>query len=412
MSRERPNAVGHGAAPSAADAVTVGPHALAAPPLLALGVAAAAAVTFAGDITATALGLAVALLAAAAAGVAWGAARIDAALHQALAAQRAQLEPERCARKAACIPGLDKLCDGVMPIWAGQIQMMRGLTEESITALANRFGGISQNLNATLSGSQGEDGTMTALLGDAQRELDSIIEALRTALSSRNGLLEKATIMSGHTEQLKSMAQGVAEIAKQTNLLALNAAIEAARAGEAGRGFAVVADEVRKLSNLSGDTGKKISATVELVNAAISDTLTTSQQYVAHDAALMSQSSAVVDRVVASIGSAATELSNSSAALRQESQAIGAEIADVLVALQFQDRVSQVLGHVVDDMEKMKSRLAEQARQQAAGGQAEHIDAATWLDELSRTYTAPEQHALHNGSAPRVAASAAEITFF
>ena len=327
--------------------------------------------------------------------------------------EQAQEPPENLAiaSQAGHFVGLDRLCKEVLPIWSGQVQTMRNLTEESVTALANRFADISRNLEVALAASAGGE-TMSALLSDAQQQLDSIVESLRTALARRNSLLDKARAVSSHTEQLKAMAKDVGEIAKQTNLLALNAAIEAARAGEAGRGFAVVADEVRKLSTLSGETGKKISDTIELVNHSIADTLAASQEFAVSDETLVQDSGAIIGRVVDSIRGAATELSQSSEALRQQGQSVGAEVAEVLVSLQFQDRVSQVLGHVVGDMEKLKCRIAEKEAQAAVGEVPSPIDASVWLDELSRTYTVPEQHEIHQGGEVQHAGGNSEITFF
>ena len=340
-------------------------------------------------------------------------------LHQHIDAQNqlsrrriAELEASHCAHKAACVRGVDKLCQGVLPIWSGQVSAMRNLTEASVTDLAERFAHISLDLNTTLSATQGGGDTLESLLGDAQKKLDSIIDGLRSALLSRNALLEKATSMANHTEHLKVMASEVAEIATQTNLLALNAAIEAARAGEAGRGFAVVADEVRKLSNLSGDTGKKITRTIELVNEAISETLLASQQFVVHDQALVSESGATIAQVIRSITDATSALSGSTEVLRSHGHHISDAIAEVLVSLQFQDRVSQVLGTVTTDIDRMAQSLIEQEHLLAKGLAPPPIDVSSWLDDMSKSYTVPEQHQIHSGSANVSNNQASEITFF
>jgi methyl-accepting chemotaxis protein len=328
------------------------------------------------------------------------------------AERQAEAQVAASARGGARVAGLEELCRGVLPIWSGQVALMRGLTEESVTAVAQRFAAISGNLDGALAASQDKGGAMNGLLRDAQVQLDSMIDSLRAALASHNQLRESTTAMSGYTASLKNMASNVAEIAKQTNLLALNAAIEAARAGEAGRGFAVVADEVRKLSTLSGETGRKITETVELVNQHIGTALASSVDYVAHDEALLNQARANVDRLVGSIRETATGVADSTRALGEQSQSIGTGIADVLVALQFQDRVSQVLSQVVRDMDKLRQRLDAPQPDAATGGGAQAINAAAWLDELARTYTAPEQHRIHHGQPPLPPDGATAVTVF
>lgn len=383
------------------------------------GIAGAASVVAVGGFEIIPMGIAAALVAAAIATASWAAKKRQADIEAAVDAERQKLSIHQCHKKSNCINGLDNLCAEALPVWYRQIDMARVHTEEAAIALANRFVSLSQGLEKAANLSQGnnEGQGLVELLRACHADLDSVISSMQSALDGKQALLHEVQALSHLTDSLKDMAGDVGKIAGQTNLLALNAAIEAARAGEVGRGFAVVADEVRKLSTLSAESGKKIAETIENVNKAISATLDASQEYARQDAVMVTNSENVIAQVLQKFEHAATDLDHSAEVLRQESQVIGAEISDVLVSLQFQDRVSQVLMHVRNDLEKLEKRLAQYETELSNGQMIGPIDARVWLEELSRTYTMPEQHAVHGNKSPQAAAKAAanqssEITFF
>jgi methyl-accepting chemotaxis protein len=324
--------------------------------------------------------------------------------------------------RAQCIDGLDQLCRGVLPVWSGQVEIARSQTESAINDLAMRFGNLSQQLESAVSASQttsspAHDGSsqgVVTLLKNSETDLHSIISSLRSALKEKESLLHEVHALSRFTEELREMAHSVGSIAHQTNLLAINAAIEAARAGEVGRGFAVVASEVRKLSQLSAEIGKKITTTVETVNNAIVKTLQVSSQYAQQDEAMTANSEQIIEKVLGQFQSTATGLNNSADVMRRESQLIQSEISEVLVALQFQDRISQMLSHVSSDLDKLHQTLEISGQQLADGVMPTPLNTDTWLNALTSTYTTAQQHSVHGGARPalQAPASATEITFF
>ena len=102
---------------------------------------------------------------------------------------------------------------------------------------------------------------------EGRRSIDEVVSYMEQIKKGSETVDAAISALGKSSEEISHSVEVIGSIAEQTNLLALNAAIEAARAGEHGRGFAVVAEEVRKLAEESGEFSKRISETMQSVQA-------------------------------------------------------------------------------------------------------------------------------------------------
>jgi methyl-accepting chemotaxis protein len=244
-------------------------------------------------------------------------------------------------------------CANALSVWAGALHSAQAQTEGAILALSQRFAALSSRLGAAMDASHAaaKDGAILGALADAEARLRRMIGALRRTQPGKARMLAQIEHLASFASELNEMSTIIGQVAGQTRLLSINAAIESARAGQRGNGFAVVAAEVKRLSELSQRAGGRISERVVLIQETLAATHALAQATIQQDNADITECGQEVEGVLRCMHDTIEGLRRSSEILQAEGRAIQVEISDILVDLQFQDRVCQLLNAVRDGME-------------------------------------------------------------
>ncbi len=340
----------------------------------------------------------------------WGALRVKADAATSIA-QRHAVRAESTTDDS--VKPLAQLLEKSLPIWRGHIDYADQQSTAAVADLSSLFGQLAERLShaAALSSHAGNhsDKQVVDVIRDNSARLGDAIAALRETQASRASMLEQMRHLENYTSELSAMAADVVVIAKNTNLLALNAAIEAARAGESGRGFSVVADEVRSLSIRSQETATKMTDNVALVNEAIERTFATAQHAMEQETVQIQQTEQCIDEVTEHFTEVVATMEQQSKVLLQDTEAVRDAISGVIMELQFQDRVSQVLQTIRSNMIDLEEML--QQAQASDTADAKFIDVDRWLSNMKQRYTMIEQHHIHSGE-QRAKEQDDGITFF
>ena len=318
----------------------------------------------------------------------------------------AALRAEQAAAENHAPDPMHTLLGGVLPVWERHIVSVKDQTDSAVTQLLTSLSSLVQQFEAAgFTGRAAQENVNSqvtiSLLTLCERELGPVIACLEKVVGSKAELLDNVRALSIATNELKELSDEVRKIAAQTNLLAINASIEAARAGQAGRGFAVIAEEVRKLSTQSADIGTRITRRMTDVSATMNLTLDAAARAADHDRDAITASGNVVEDVLGHV----RELARSSDEMRNQGNHIRSDVENLLVALQFQDRIRQILEVVEQDIVRLQQNLD-------AGADLPPVH--EWMAVLESRYTMDDERHSHSGPGgkSKAAESSDDVTFF
>ncbi|PLX94557.1 MAG: chemotaxis protein [Desulfuromonas sp.] len=251
---------------------------------------------------------------------------------------------------------------------------------------------------------RGQDGDSTATSFKALfKKIETVMQRLLDATIENNSQTEQLVASMDQTQEqfqkVLGMLGEVRKIADQTNLLAINAAVEAARAGNAGKGFAVVAEEVRNLSIRSNRFSEQIDTSVQAISTALGDVGKSIRSLSENSSQLVAEERSHITTTMDQAQQFNQMVEKSAMQISAIAENVSQQVRQSVTSLQFQDMSTQVIGTVTRRLESMDlliGSVAQHTQQVVIGNDSDSAEQVQILEALFKQSAEMIRSSHHN----------------
>jgi len=285
----------------------------------------------------------------------------------------------------------------VLPVLARQLRETQAQVESSVVSVCANFNGMAtrarsgfEQATRLMGGDDTSDGgNLIGLIESSHGTLDTLMTRIvRGGELSMKAVYRMDDVEEG-MKRISSILSAVSDVATRTRLLTVNAKIEAARVGEQGKGFAVVAGEISQLSAKSAEIVESITEILTKLSADVGATVSDLRELASADMGEVLLGKQRIEDSMQTLQDRHALLKDRLRAVTAEGEALADEIAGAVVGLQFQDRVSQRLGQVIDGIETVEKSLVSPGAARAIELVNEHQQRCTKAEERGPATSGP-----------------------
>lgn len=301
-------------------------------------------------------------------------------------------------------------CTKVIPVVTKQLEDVVQQTEAAALEIGRRFRDIAGKADSQVdtalnalkrTGAEQNGASMEEILNMTGRNLEDMVDLVIATSESTLKAVQEMDSVAKNVMEIANIVADIEFIADQTNLLALNAAIEAARVGDVGRGFSVVAEEIRKLSSRSNSASCTIKNLVQKIQGRIERASKNIQERATKGVNEADRAKCSVGDMLCDIKEANEKLQGSIDMLAGSSKEISLDISSIVMSLQFQDITKQKIEHVIGPITEIKQEM-ELLLDRSKGFVVNRMDTkGKLMERLAERYTMEEERDVLNEVAGR-----------